>query len=76
MPRGAGKLGICKFKAHLATALSVAIFHREKWIGYNTVNLVNQLDLEKKWANISNLAKEFRFFDADILDELSYLLFP
>jgi len=30
----------------------------------------------RNWGNISNLAKQFRFFDTNILDELSYLPFP
>ena len=45
--------------------------------GLGIMQLILSINLTwRNWANISNLAKQFRFFDTDILDELNYLPFP
>ena len=64
-------------KTHLATALSIAAIHQGKRVRfYNAVDLVNQLDKEKKQGKAGNLAKQLVHIDAVILDELGYLPFP
>jgi DNA replication protein DnaC len=64
-------------KTHLATALSIAAIHQGKRVRfYNAVDLVNQLDKEKKQGKAGNLAKQLTHIDAVILDELGYLPFP
>jgi DNA replication protein DnaC len=64
-------------KTHLATALSIAAIHQGKRVRfYNAVDLVNQLDKEKKQGKAGNLAKQLSHIDAVILDELGYLPFP
>lgn len=64
-------------KTHLATALAVSAIHQGKRIRfYNAVDLVNQLDKEKKLGKAGNLAKQLTCMDAVILDELGYLPFP
>lgn len=64
-------------KTHLATALSIAAIHQGKRVRfYNAVDLVNQLDKEKKQGKAGNLAKQLAQIDAVILDELGYLPFP
>lgn len=64
-------------KTHLATALSIAAIHQGKRVRfYNAVDLVNQLDKEKKQGKTGNLAKQLAQIDAVILDELGYLPFP
>ena len=64
-------------KTHLATALSIAAIHQGKRVRfYNAVDLVNQLDKEKKQGKAGNLTKQLVHIDAVILDELGYLPFP
>jgi DNA replication protein DnaC len=64
-------------KTHLATALSITAIHQGKRVRfYNAVDLVNQLDKEKKQGKAGNLAKQLAQIDAVILDELGYLPFP
>ncbi len=64
-------------KTHLATALSIAAIHQGKRVRfYNAVDLVNQLDKEKKQGKAGNLAKQLTQMDAVVLDELGYLPFP
>ena len=64
-------------KTHLATALSIAAIHQGKRVRfYNAVDLVNQLDKEKKQGKAGNLAKQLTHMDAVVLDELGYLPFP
>jgi len=64
-------------KTHLATALGVAAIHQGKRVRfYNAVDLVNQLDKEKRLGKACTLAKRLTHSDAVILDELGYLPFP
>jgi DNA replication protein DnaC len=43
---------------------------------FNAVDLVNQLEREKSYGKVGNLAKQLCLVDAIILDELGYLPFP
>ncbi|MDF0607005.1 IS21-like element helper ATPase IstB [Neisseriaceae bacterium TC5R-5] len=64
-------------KTHLATALGVAAIHAGKRVRFfNAVDLVNQLELEKKQGKSGALARRLCQVDAVILDELGYLPFP
>lgn len=64
-------------KTHLATALGVAAIHQGKRVRFhNAVDLVNQLEKEKRLSKAGTLAKQFLQVDALILDELGYLPFP
>jgi DNA replication protein DnaC len=64
-------------KTHLATALGIAAIHLGKRVRfYNAVDLVNQLEREKRLGKAGNLAKSLIPIDAVILDELGYLPFP
>jgi DNA replication protein DnaC len=64
-------------KTHLATALGVAAIHQGKRVRfYNAVDLVNQLEREKRLGKAGSLAKQLAQVDAVILDELGYLPFP
>ena len=64
-------------KTHLATALGMAAIHLGKRVRfYNAVDLVNQLEKEKRLGKAGNLAKSLIPIDAVILDELGYLPFP
>ncbi|CAG1012323.1 partial Insertion sequence putative ATP-binding protein, partial [Burkholderiales bacterium] len=64
-------------KSHLATALGVAAIHLGKRVRfYNAVDLVNQLEREKRLGKAGNLAKQPIPMDAVILDELGCLPFP
>lgn len=64
-------------KTPLATALSIAAIHPGKRVRFdNAVDLLNQLDKEKKQGKAGNLAKQLVHIDAVILDELGYLPFP
>ena len=64
-------------KTHLATALGIAAIHLGKRVRfYNAVDLVNQLEKEKRLGKAGNLAKSLIPIDAVILDELGYLPFP
>lgn len=64
-------------KSHLATAIGVAAIHRSKRVRFfNAVDLVNQLEREKRLGKVGNLAKQLCLVDAVILDELGYLPFP
>lgn len=60
-------------KTHFATALGVAAIHAGKRVRFfNVVELVNQLEKEKKLDKSGALAKRLCPFDAVILDELGY----
>lgn len=64
-------------KTHLATALGVSAIQQGKRIRfYNTVDLVNLLEREKKDGKAGALARQLSSVDAVILDELGYLPFP
>jgi DNA replication protein DnaC len=64
-------------KTHFASALGVAAIHTGKRVRFfNVVDLVNQLEKEKKLDKSGSLAKRLCQFDAVILDELGYLPFP
>ena len=64
-------------KTHIATALGVAAIHRGKRVRFcNAVDLVNQLECEKKEGKAGSLARQLVQIDAVILDELGYLPFP
>ena len=64
-------------KTHIATALGVAAIHRGKRVRFcNAVDLVNQLEREKKEGKAGSLARQLVQIDAVILDELGYLPFP
>jgi DNA replication protein DnaC len=64
-------------KTHFATALGVAAIHASKRVRFfNAVDLVNQLEKEKKHDKSGSLAKRLCQVDAVILDELGYLPFP
>ncbi|TEU26422.1 ATP-binding protein, partial [Alkanindiges illinoisensis] len=64
-------------KTHLATALGVSTIQQGKRVRfYNTVDLVNLLEREKRDGKAGALAKQLSQVDAVILDELGYLPFP
>lgn len=64
-------------KTHVATALGVAAIHHGKRVRFhNAVDLVNQLEKEKRLGKAGSLAKQLLQIDALILDELGYLPFP
>ena len=64
-------------KTHIATALGVAAIQTGKRVRFfNAVDLVNQLEKEKRLGKAGNLAKQLVHIDAVILDELGYLPFP
>ena len=64
-------------KTHIATALGVAAIHRGKRVRFcNAVDLVNQLEREKKEGKAGSIARQLVQIDAVILDELGYLPFP
>jgi len=64
-------------KSHIATALGVAAIHQGKRVRFfNVVDLVNQLELEKRQGKAGNLARQLVATNAVILDELGYLPFP
>jgi DNA replication protein DnaC len=64
-------------KTHFATALGVAAIHAGKRVRFfNAVDLVNQLEKEKKHDKSGSLAKRLCQVNAVILDELGYLPFP
>jgi DNA replication protein DnaC len=57
--------------------LGIAAIHLGKRVRfYNAVDLVNQLEKEKRLGKAGNLAKSLIPIDAVILDELGYLPFP
>lgn len=63
-------------KTHLATAIATHLIQNGKRACfYNAVDLVNQLEQEKKQINSGRLATRLKNFDAIILDELGYLPF-
>lgn len=64
-------------KTHLATAIGVAAIHAGKRVRFfNAVDLVNQLELEKRQNKSGSIARRLAQVDAVILDELGYLPFP
>lgn len=64
-------------KTHFATAIGVAAIHAGKRVRFfNSIDLVNRLDREKKQDKSGWLAKQLCQVDALILDELGYLPFP
>lgn len=64
-------------KTHLATAIGLhAIEHQMKRVRfYSTVELVNQLELEKAAGKQGQLAYRLMYVDLVILDEMGYLPF-
>lgn len=64
-------------KTHLATALAVEAIqqHRYRARFFSTIELVNQLELEKKAGQQGRLANRLQNVDCVILDELGYLPF-
>lgn len=64
-------------KTHLATAIGVqAIEHHFKRVRFfSTIELVNQLELEKDAGKQGQLALKLMYADIVILDELGYLPF-
>jgi DNA replication protein DnaC len=63
-------------KSHLAIALGVATIHAGKRVRFfNVVDLVNQLEQEKRLGKAGSLARRLTQVDAVILDELGYLPF-
>ena len=63
-------------KSHLATALAHnVILHGQRARFYSVVDLVNQLDAEKRAGRAGNLASRLLNQDAIVLDELGYLPF-
>ena len=64
-------------KTHLATAFGVGAIQQGKRIRfYNTVDLVNLLEREKREGKAGALARQLSQVDAVVLDELGYLPFP
>ena len=63
-------------KSHLATALARNVILQNKRARfYSVVDLVNQLDAEKRAGRSGNLANRLLNQDAIVLDELGYLPF-
>ena len=63
-------------KTHLATALArQAILQGKRARFYSVVDLVNQLDAEKREGRAGRLASRLLYQDAIVLDELGYLPF-
>jgi DNA replication protein DnaC len=63
-------------KTHLATALARhAILQGKRARFYSVVDLVNQLDAEKRAGRAGQLATRLLYQDAIVLDELGYLPF-
>jgi len=64
-------------KTHLATALGVEAIrtHHKRVRCFSTVELVNQLELEKQAGKAGQLAYRLTHVDLVILDELGYLPF-
>jgi DNA replication protein DnaC len=64
-------------KTHLATALGLAAIHKGKRVRfYNAVDLVNQLEKEKRQGKAGHIGRQLVQADAVIIDELGYLPFP
>jgi DNA replication protein DnaC len=63
-------------KTHLATALARhAVLQGKRARFYSVVDLVNQLDAEKREGHTGRLAGRLLYHDAIVLDELGYLPF-
>ncbi|MGH8144281.1 MAG: IS21-like element helper ATPase IstB, partial [Steroidobacteraceae bacterium] len=63
-------------KTHLATALArQAVLQGKRARFYSVVDLVNQLDAEKREGHAGRLATRLLHHDAIVLDELGYLPF-
>ena len=63
-------------KTHLATALArQAVLQGKRARFYSVVDLVNQLDVEKREGHAGRLATRLLYHDAIVLDELGYLPF-
>jgi DNA replication protein DnaC len=63
-------------KTHLATALArQAILQNKRARFFSVVDLVNQLDAEKREGRAGKLATRLLYQDAIVLDELGYLPF-
>lgn len=63
-------------KTHLAIAIATHLIKQgRRACFYNVVDLVNQLEQEKKQVHAGRLANRLKKFDAIILDELGYLPF-
>jgi len=64
-------------KSHLATALGVSAIHQGKRVRFfDAVDLVNQLEQEKRLGKAGQMARQLTRIDAVIVDELGYLPFP
>ena len=61
-------------KTHLATAFGIDQ-HAKRVRFFTTVELVNQLELEKAAGKAGQIANRLMSVDAEILDELGYLPF-
>ena len=64
-------------KSHLATALLVEAIHKHRYRGrfFNTLELVNELEIEKRNGQQGRLATKLQNIDVLVLDELGYLPF-
>jgi DNA replication protein DnaC len=63
-------------KTHLATALArQAVLQGKRARFYSVVDLVNQLDAEKRGGHPGRLATRLLYLDVIVLDELGYLPF-
>lgn len=64
-------------KSHLATALLIESIHKHRYRGrfFNTLELVNELELEKQNGQQGRLANKLQNIDIIVLDELGYLPF-
>lgn len=64
-------------KTHLATALAVQTIQHNRLRArfFSTIELVNQLELEKQDGKAGRLANRLMYMDMVILDELGYLPF-
>jgi DNA replication protein DnaC len=63
-------------KTHLATALArQAVLQGKRARFYSVVDLVNQLDAEKRAGHPGRLATRLLYLDVIVLDELGYLPF-
>lgn len=64
-------------KSHLATALLIESIQKHRYRGrfFNTLELVNELELEKQHGQQGRLANKLQNIDIIVLDELGYLPF-
>lgn len=64
-------------KSHLATALLIEAIQKHRYRGrfFNTLELANELELEKQHGQQGRLANKLQNIDIIVLDELGYLPF-